>query len=78
MIGTVVILVTMLVAMLRTKELTPSAEVLAEIDAAPKGLGAAVKDIAEAVRRCRSRCTRSAWPSSSSGTRCSSTGSSWR
>ena len=50
MIGTVVILVTMLVAMLRTKELKPSAEMLAEIDAAPKGLGAAVKDIAEAVR----------------------------
>ena len=47
MIGTVVILVTMLVAMLRTKELKPSAELLAEIDAAPKGLGAAVKDIAE-------------------------------
>ena len=50
MIGTVVILVTMLVAMLRTKELKPSAELLAEIDAAPKGLGAAVTDIAVVVK----------------------------
>jgi maltose/moltooligosaccharide transporter len=50
MIGTVVILVTMLVAMIRTKEIKPSAEMLAEIDAAPKGLGAAVKDIAVAVK----------------------------
>jgi len=50
MIGTVVILVTMLVAMIRTKELKPSPEMLAEIDAAPKGLGAAVKDIAVAVK----------------------------
>ena len=33
----------MLTAMLRTKELKPSAEDLAEIEAAPKGLGAAVK-----------------------------------
>ena len=50
MIGTVVILVTMLVAMLRTKELKPPPEELAEIEAAPKGLGAAVRDIAEAVK----------------------------
>src|SRR6185312_185879 len=50
MIGTVVILVTMLVAMIRTKELKPSPEVMAEIEAAPKGLGSAVKDIAEAVK----------------------------
>ena len=34
----------------RTKELRPDDEELAEIKAAPKGLGAAVKDIASAVR----------------------------
>ena len=50
MIGTVCILVTVLTAMARTKELTPSDEDLAEIRATPKGLGHAVRDIRAAVR----------------------------
>jgi maltose/moltooligosaccharide transporter len=49
-IGTVCILLTVLTAMARTKELTPSEEDLEEIRNAPKGFGAAVKDIADAVR----------------------------
>jgi len=49
-IGTVCILLTVLTAMSRTKELTPSDEDLAEMRAAPKGLGHAVHDIADAVR----------------------------
>src|ERR687889_2458434 len=50
MIGTFCILLTVLTAMARTRELTPSDEDLAEIRSAPKGFGPAVKDIAEAVR----------------------------
>jgi maltose/moltooligosaccharide transporter len=50
MIGTVCILLTVLTAMTRTKELTPSEEDLAEIRSAPKGLGHAVREIADAVR----------------------------
>jgi maltose/moltooligosaccharide transporter len=50
MIGTVCILVTVLTAMARTKELTPSDEDLAEMRAAPRGLHNAVRDIAAAVR----------------------------
>lgn len=50
MIGTVCILATVLTAMARTKELTPSDEDLAEIRNAPKGIGPAVKEIADAVR----------------------------
>ncbi len=50
MIGTVCILLTVLTAMARTKELTPSDEDIAEARNAPKGLGAAVKEIADAVR----------------------------
>ncbi len=51
LIGTVCILVTVFIAMgSGTKELRPDEEELAEIRAAPKGLGAAVKDIAGAVR----------------------------
>jgi maltose/moltooligosaccharide transporter len=49
-IGTVCILVTVLTAMARTKELTPSDEDLEEIRNAPKGLGAFVGDISAAVR----------------------------
>src|SRR3954465_3584542 len=49
-IGTVVILLTVLTAMSRTKELTPSDEELAEMRAAPKGFGHAVRDIADAVK----------------------------
>ena len=79
MIGTVCILVTVLTAMARTKELTPSDEELEEMRSAPKGLGRLVtRDQGRRHGRCRSPCTRSAWSSSSSGTRCSSTGSSWR
>jgi maltose/moltooligosaccharide transporter len=50
MIGTVCILLTVLPAMARTKELTPSEEDIAEVRAAPKGLGPAIKEIADAVR----------------------------
>lgn len=50
MIGTVCILLTVLTAMARTKELTPSDEDLEEIRSAPKGLHNAVKEIADAVR----------------------------
>src|SRR5689334_118093 len=50
MIGTVCILLTVLTAMARTKELTPSDEELEEIRTAPKGVHNAVRDIAAAVR----------------------------
>jgi len=49
-IGTVCILITVLLAMARTKELTPSDEDLEEMRAAPKGLGGFVHDISDAVR----------------------------
>ncbi|MCY1138136.1 MFS transporter [Actinoplanes sp. Pm04-4] len=50
MIGTVCILLTVLTAMARTKEIKPTDEELAEMQAAPKGLGPAVREIADAVR----------------------------
>src|SRR3954466_2080531 len=50
MIGTVCILLTVLTAMARTKELTPSDDELEEMRNAPKGLHHAVKEIADAVR----------------------------
>src|SRR4051794_37315281 len=50
MIGTVCILVTVLTAMARTKELTPSDEELEEMRSAPKGLGNAIGEIKDAVR----------------------------
>jgi maltose/moltooligosaccharide transporter len=50
-LGTVSVLVTVLIAMRAgPKELRPDEEEVAEMRAAPKGLGAAVKDIASAVR----------------------------
>src|SRR3954452_13490103 len=49
MIGTVCILLTVLTAMARTKELTPSDEELEEIRSAPKGIGHAISDIKAAV-----------------------------
>src|SRR3954466_6611878 len=49
-IGTFCILLTVLTAMARTKELTPSDEDLAEIRSTPKGLHHAVNDIRDAVR----------------------------
>jgi maltose/moltooligosaccharide transporter len=49
-LGAVCILATVLTAMLRTKEIPPSEEELAEIRAAPKGLRPFVSDIAVAVR----------------------------
>src|SRR4051794_20955236 len=49
-IGTICILLTVLTAMARTKELTPSDEDLAEMRAAPRGLRPAVRDIKDAVR----------------------------
>ena len=50
-LGTVSIVVTIIIAMRAgPKELRPVDEEIAEIEAAPKGLGAAVKDIASAVR----------------------------
>jgi maltose/moltooligosaccharide transporter len=49
MIGTVCILVTVLTAMARTHELTPSDEDLEEIRNAPRGLGHAISDIRAAV-----------------------------
>src|SRR4051812_41999855 len=50
MIGTVCILLTVLTAMSRTKELTPSDDELEEIRNAPKGLHHAFAEIADAVR----------------------------
>ncbi|WP_250002960.1 MFS transporter [Actinoplanes sp. M2I2] len=50
MIGTVCILLTVLTAMARTKEIQPSEDELAEMRSAPKGLGHAVREIADAVR----------------------------
>src|SRR3954451_4590256 len=49
MIGTVCILVTVLTAMARTHELTPSDEDLAEMRSAPRGFGNAIRDIKDAV-----------------------------
>src|SRR5215211_4161226 len=49
-IGTVCILFTVLTAMARTKELTPSDEELEEIRNAPKGLHHAIAEIADAVK----------------------------
>src|SRR3954449_2295057 len=50
LIGTVCILVTVLTAMARTHELTPSDEDLEEMRSAPRGIGNAVRDIKDAVR----------------------------
>jgi maltose/moltooligosaccharide transporter len=50
MIGTVCILVTVLTAMARTRELTPSEEELEEMRSAPKGLGHAIGEIKDAVK----------------------------
>src|SRR3954471_6573335 len=50
LIGTFCILLTVLTAMSRTREITPSDEDLAEIRSAPKGLHHAVNDIRDAVR----------------------------
>jgi maltose/moltooligosaccharide transporter len=50
MIGTFCILLTVLTAMARTKELTPPDEELEEMRSAPKGVGYAVREIADAVR----------------------------
>src|ERR671928_595002 len=49
-IGTVCILFTVLTAMARTKELTPSDEELEEMRNQPKGLGGFVHDISSAVK----------------------------
>src|SRR5215207_9048533 len=49
-IGTVCILLTVLTAMARTKELTPSEEDLEEMRQAPKGVRHAVAEIADAVK----------------------------
>src|SRR6476661_4015109 len=50
-LGTVSVVITVIIAMRAgPKELRPSDEEVAEIEAAPKGLAAAVKDIASAVR----------------------------
>jgi len=49
-IGTICILLTVLTAMSRTRELTPSAEDLAEMRSQPKGVGNAISDIKDAVR----------------------------
>src|SRR4051794_20874580 len=49
-IGTVCILLTVLTAMARTKELTPSDQELQEMRSAPRGLGNALRDIGDAVR----------------------------
>src|SRR3954471_15174 len=50
LIGTFCILLTVLTAMARTKELTPSDEELEEIRSAPKGLRHAVAEIRDAVK----------------------------
>src|ERR671921_1714895 len=50
MVGTFCILLTVMTAMARTKELAPSDEELEEMRNAPKGLHHAITDIADAVR----------------------------
>jgi maltose/moltooligosaccharide transporter len=50
MIGTVCILLTVLTAMARTKELTPSDEELQEMRSAPKGFRNAIREISDAVK----------------------------
>src|SRR4051812_14305524 len=50
MIGTVCILLTVLTAMARTKELTPSDEDIEEMRSGPKGVGGFVHDIRDAVK----------------------------
>jgi maltose/moltooligosaccharide transporter len=50
MIGTICILLTVLTAMARTKELTPSDEELEEMRSAPRGVHHAVVDIKDAVK----------------------------
>ena len=50
MIGTVCILLTVLTAMARTRELTPSDEDLTEMRSQPKGVGNFVRDIRDAVK----------------------------
>ncbi|MCE0536178.1 universal stress protein [Kineosporia rhizophila] len=50
MFGTVCILLTVLTAMSRTRELTPSEEDLEEMRTAPRGVTYAVREIADAVR----------------------------
>ncbi|WP_067499406.1 MFS transporter [Actinoplanes sp. TFC3] len=50
MIGTICILLTVLTAMARTRELTPSDQELEEIRSTPKGAGNAIREIAGAVR----------------------------
>src|SRR6188472_509147 len=50
MIGTVCILLTVLTAMARTRELTPSDDEIEEMRKAPKGLRHALGDIADAVK----------------------------
>jgi maltose/moltooligosaccharide transporter len=50
MIGTVCILLTVLTAMARTRELTPADDELEEMRSAPKGLKHAIREIADAVR----------------------------
>src|SRR3712207_1336414 len=50
LIGTFCILLTVLTAMARTRELTPSDEEIQEMRNAPKGLHRAVREIADAVR----------------------------
>ena len=50
MIGTVCILLTVLTAMARTKEIVPPEDEIAEMRTAPKGLHHAVREIADAVR----------------------------
>jgi len=49
-IGTVCILLTVLTAMARTKELAPSNDELEEMRSQPKGLGNALRDIRDAVK----------------------------
>ena len=49
-IGTICILLTVLTAMARTKELTPSDEALQEMRATPRGARNAVRDIRDAVK----------------------------
>src|SRR4051794_16851754 len=49
-IGTICILLTVLTAMSRTKEIAPSDEDLAEMRAQPKGFGGFIGDIRDAVR----------------------------
>jgi maltose/moltooligosaccharide transporter len=77
-IGAVCSIGSVLVSVLSTKEIPPTDEELEELRAKPKGVGPFFKEIADAVRDMPAGMHKTAWSSSSSGSRWRCTGSSCR